>query len=62
MVLGSVSGTALLASIVAGFILFLHPESDRPVRFAAVATQCVVLGVLYLAECVRPTSTTSRTS
>jgi hypothetical protein len=55
MLVGAMSGTVLLASIVAGLVLFLHPQSDRPVRFAALAIQCVGLGLLYLAE-VRATN------
>jgi hypothetical protein len=47
---GSFSSIALIATVVAGLILVLHPSGDRKLRVFAVAAQLFVLAMLSLAS------------
>lgn len=50
LVVGSFSSIALIATVVAGLMLLMHPSGDRKLRLVVVVGQIAALGGLYLAS------------
>jgi hypothetical protein len=50
VVVGSFSSIALIATVVAGFVLVLHPSGDRKLRLFSTGAQLLVLTMLFAAS------------